>query len=172
MDQFPVPGPVWQFTVPGVGPIDHFSWNTLASPQFIDQPISVTVEAKDLFDNTATNFNEPVTLSARVEFPEVTIGSGTQAWDYPLGGFFPDSRIQVIYSASEIGPARRITALSLYVENARPQPVNRFTIRMKHTSLLSYPSSPAWERTGWITVYQKTLTLSYRAGSGSISSPP
>jgi hypothetical protein len=155
-------GPIWQFSVPGVGPVDHFGWNAVASPQSLDQPFPVTVTAQDIFDNAVTNFNGVVSLSGRIEFPDTTLGAGTESWDFPLGGFFPESRIQVIYPASEVGSARRITSIAVDVSSPRTVPATRFTIRMKHSSLRSYSAVPAWERTGWTTVYQKNQSVNER----------
>jgi hypothetical protein len=62
-------GPVWQFSVPGVGPVDHFAWEPTPSPAFLNVPFPVTLVAQDVFDNTATNFAGTVALSAVVEFP-------------------------------------------------------------------------------------------------------
>jgi uncharacterized repeat protein (TIGR01451 family) len=52
-------GPVWQFTTRGV---DHFSWNTIPSPQNVNQPFSVTVTARDADDFTVSNFTGTVSL--------------------------------------------------------------------------------------------------------------
>ena len=53
-------GPVWQFTTAGV---DHFVWNPVYSPQVMNQPISVTVTARDAFNTTVSNFTGRVGLS-------------------------------------------------------------------------------------------------------------
>jgi hypothetical protein len=68
-------------------------------------------------------------------------------------------RLQTIYLTREVGPAARITALALKVVTDPNQVLNLFTIRMKHTSLSAYGSSPAWESTGWTTVYQTNLNI-------------
>jgi uncharacterized repeat protein (TIGR01451 family) len=52
-------GPVWQFTTRGV---DHFSWNTIPSPQYVNQPFSVTVTARDAYDSVVSNFTGIVSL--------------------------------------------------------------------------------------------------------------
>jgi len=54
-------GPVWQFTTAGV---DHFTWNTIPSPQYVNQPFSVTVTARDAFNNIVSNYTGPGGLSA------------------------------------------------------------------------------------------------------------
>ncbi len=52
-------GPVWQFTTRGV---DHFSWNTIPSPQYVNQPFAVTVTARDTYDSIVSNFTGIVSL--------------------------------------------------------------------------------------------------------------
>ena len=52
-------GPVWQFTTRGV---DHFSWDTIPSPQYVNQPFSVTVTARDAYDSVVSNFTGIVSL--------------------------------------------------------------------------------------------------------------
>ena len=156
------PGPVWQFRVPGIGPLDHFGWGAVNSPQLLDSAFPVAVTALDAFENIVTNFSGAARLGAQVDFPLATLGTNTIPFEFPFGGFAEDARIQAIYLASELGPARRITALALDVASVRNLPVKRFTIRMKQTTLRSYPANPAWERTGWTSVFQEEVSLPRR----------
>ena len=55
-----VPGPVWQFTTRGP---DHFVWNPIGS-QYVNQPFTATVTAKDIFETTVSNFTGTVGFSA------------------------------------------------------------------------------------------------------------
>lgn len=55
-----VPGPVWQFTTRGA---DHFVWSSISSPQSFSEPFSATVTAKDIFEDTVSNFTGQVALS-------------------------------------------------------------------------------------------------------------
>ena len=52
-------GPVWQFTIRGV---DHFSWNTIPSPQYVNAPFPVVVTAQDAFGSVVSNFTGTVNL--------------------------------------------------------------------------------------------------------------
>ena len=52
-----------------VGPLDHFSWNTVPSPQTRNTPFAVTTMAKDAGNNTLTSFNGTATLSGAVNTP-------------------------------------------------------------------------------------------------------
>jgi hypothetical protein len=47
-----------------VGWVDHFVWSLVPSPQLPNVPFAVTVEARDYFDQTITNFDAWVTLSS------------------------------------------------------------------------------------------------------------
>ena len=40
---------------------------------------------------------------------EITIGTGTSTWNYPLSTYYHDARTQTIYLASEIGQVCNIT---------------------------------------------------------------
>ena len=91
----------------------------------------------------------------------VTIGSGTESFSVPMLTFWMQGRTQVIYLASEIGTAGNITSLALDVTTAPGQTLNNWTIRIKHTALAAYVT-PAWEDSGWTTVYQANTT----AGTG------
>lgn len=44
--------------------LDHFSWNPIPSPRFINSPFAVTVVAQDITNATFTNFTSTVLLSA------------------------------------------------------------------------------------------------------------
>src|SRR5262249_35057470 len=120
------------------GALDHFSWSLIASPQYVDTPFAATITAKDPFENTVSNFTGTVHLSSVARGSEITIGNGEGKSVYPMATFFQDARSQVIYLASEIGPARRLSSLALNVATAPGQTLNNWTIRMKHTSLNSY----------------------------------
>jgi hypothetical protein len=47
-----------------VVPLDHFTWNTIPSPQFAKAPFTVTIVAQDANYNTFTTFNGTVLLSS------------------------------------------------------------------------------------------------------------
>lgn len=106
-----------------------------------------------------------VFLTIPAHCDEITIGTGTGAWNYPLSTYYHDARTQTIYLASEIGMPCRINALALYVTTPPGQTMNYFTIRMKHTALNFYTGGQ-WESTGWTTVYQTNQSIS---GTGWIT---
>ena len=148
-------------TVATSGPLAAFVWSTIATPQQAGVPFAATLTAKDAQGRTVTSFNGSANLTAAVTGAgaPVTIGTGTSTWNWPLSTFYHDARTQVIYLASEVGAASRITGLALDVTTIPAQLLNVWTIRMKHTALAAYASN-AWESTGWTTVYQANTTIS------------
>ena len=142
------------------GPLDHFAIDPITSPQSPYGPFPVTISAVDANGFYVTDFTDPVQLDARTgQGGIVEIGSGTGSWDRPLYTFFEDSRSQVIYVAEELGGSNVLTGLSLDVVSLPGQTLENWSIRMKHTPLEGY-LSPAFEDTGWTTVYQNDETLS------------
>lgn len=134
--------------------IAGFLWDPVPSPQRLNQPFLATITAKDGLNNIATHFTGRVALQGVAFTTNITIGTGTMAWQNPMGTLYHDARTQVIYLPGEVGSAGQITALSLDVATIPGQTLGNWTIRMKHTPLTSY-SKPAWESTDWLTVYQK-----------------
>jgi hypothetical protein len=89
-------------------------------------------------------------------YAEVTAGgTATTSTTLPLAASKHDERTQVIYLASELGPAATIYSVALNVSTIPGQVLNNFTIRMKPTDLDSFSVS-SWEgpASGWTTVYQ------------------
>lgn len=126
---------------------------------------SHTVEFKDV-PGWLVPVNLPVSVSenqlteANAAYTEaITIGTGTNTSLLPLATSYHDARSQTIYLASEIGDALTITALALDVTTVPGQTMTNFTIRMKHTDLSVYGSSPIWESSDWTTVYQTNETI-------------
>lgn len=62
-------GPVWQFTTHGV---DHFVWDPIPSPQFVNTAFSVAITAMDGFGNIVSNFSGTVNLSGQ-SYPAASI---------------------------------------------------------------------------------------------------
>jgi hypothetical protein len=84
---------------------------------------------------------------------DITIGTGTSSWYYPMYTWYHDSRVQVIYLSSEIGASGAIAALALNVEGVPGQTMNNWTIRMKHTTMSAYDNA-SLDATGWTVVYE------------------
>jgi hypothetical protein len=128
---------------PDCSDTNTFTWNTCATCNDVDSDTWYELCGRYTGTPSAT-----------------TIGTGTGEWSYPLSTSYHDNRTQVIYLASELGPARRITAVALDGTSVPGQPMNNFTIRMKHTALISYATN-SWEGpgSGWTTVYQANETI-------------
>jgi hypothetical protein len=148
-------------------------WRRAGMPTWLDSGYteddvaagSHTVEFKDV-PGWLRPANLPVSVSENqltdanaVYTAVVTIGTGTGTSGFPLATGKHDARSQTIYRASEIGSALTITALALDVNTVPGQTMSNFTIRMKHTDLSAYGSSPIWESSDWITVYQTNETI-------------
>ncbi|HUU69891.1 MAG TPA: dockerin type I repeat-containing protein [Planctomycetota bacterium] len=152
------------------GPLHHFTWDAVPSPQVADEPFHASLTAQDANGFTVTGFNETVAISGAKgsESTEVVIGTGTSTYYYPLPLSYNRSRTQVIYLASEIGGPRLLSGLSLMLDSVPTQTINQWTIRMKHTALASYSSPASWEGSGWTVVYQANETIT---SSGWVSFP-
>ncbi len=143
----------------GTGPLDHFAWSTLASPQTMDTPFAATITAQDAGNNTATSFAGPANLSAVFTAQQAATGTGTSSSTMPFYGSYAKVRTQVIYLASEMSGAARLTALSLYIGTASTGTFSNWTIRLKHTNQSSYASG-SWDGAGWTVVHQSSATPS------------
>ncbi len=145
------------------GPLDHFAWSAVSSPQIVNRPFATTVTAQDANNYTVASYTGTAALSGlgTGTTSTGTIGTGTSTWSFPLYTYYHDSRTQVIYLASELSGAHTITALALNVSTLPGQTLNYWTIRMKHTSLASYTTaSMDGASSGWTTVYQANQTIS------------
>jgi hypothetical protein len=135
--------------------LDHFAWDPVSTTQYVGQAFPVRIQALDATDSLLASFTNRVGLSGWMgsAATNVLIGSGIDAWDYPMNTWWHDCRTQVIYLTNEVGTACSINSLALNVMAVPGQVMNNWTIRMKHTSLAGYGASPVWE-TGWTTVVQ------------------
>jgi hypothetical protein len=140
-----------------VRPVDTFDWGVIGSPQVKDQPFNVTLTARDSAGLTVSAFGGPVNLTGLITATNA-IGAAAGNWTFPLYTWYHDARTQVIYLAGELGAAGTLASLALDVTTLPGQPLNNWTIRMKHTALSTYASA-AWESTGWTTVYQNNETI-------------
>jgi len=142
--------------------LQHFEWAPISSPQIKDVPFSVEISARDSNGFLVESFTDTVSLEGYVDgigLSQLDLGSGTNAWQYPLFALYEDARLQIIYTAGELGSACSITSLSLNVESVPGQSLENWTIRLRHTSLNEYSSSPEWE-SAWTVVHQANATIS------------
>lgn len=138
--------------LPGV--VEYFDWNHVPSPQRVGQPVPVTVAARDSFGNVVSNFAGATLLRGRAGPADVTVGGHNPQSLNLFGASFHDGRTGALYLTNELGGPRRITGLALDVIQPPGQPLTRWTIRMKHTSLNNFIAVTGWETNGWTTVYQ------------------
>jgi hypothetical protein len=134
--------------------LDHFAWDAFSPAQYVGLSVPVRIQAMDATDCLLATFTNRVGLSGfGTAGTNILFGSGTNTWELPMFTEWHDSRTQVIYLANELGTACSINALALNVMTVPGRAMNKWTIRMKHTSLANYGASPVWE-TGWTTVIQ------------------
>lgn len=139
------------------GELARFAWDTIPPQQTYGVPFPVTITARDALGNIAAGFNQSVSLAGWADARQSTVGPGDTPREYPMGTYFHDQRVQVVYTPAEVGEASRITALALLVQTPPGQTLERWTIRMKH-STFSHFDQPIWEQ-GWTTVYQNNETV-------------
>jgi len=140
--------------------VDHFTWNTIQSSQIVDVPFPVTLTAEYLCGATVTSFTGNATLSGHVPTNpplQVSIGTGTNSWGFPLNSRYHDARTTVIYGGGPIGRACTLNSLALDVVTPPGQTLENWTIRIKQTGSGWYTppgAIPQWESSGWTVVYQ------------------
>mgnify|MGYP002858231704 CR=1 FL=1 len=143
------------------GAFHHFGVSSIPSPQVVGQSFPITVVAQDAINNPITNYaGSPAKLdfTSFSGFGSVQVGTATGSATLALATVSSTARSQHLYLASELGTAFRMRGLVLTVATAPPGVVNNFTIRMKHTTRATFPSSsPPFEDTGWTTVYSGNL---------------
>jgi hypothetical protein len=116
---------------------------------------SFTVSANATY---VANFTE-VTTPDPGTATEVTIGSGTSTNAYiPTYAYYNYSLTEQIYTASEIGQAGTITAVSFKVGNSKSTTRN-VDLYLKHTTKTAFTSKTGWE----------TLSTSDRVYSGNVT---
>ncbi len=89
----------------GIGVVEHFVFDPVASPQRTNEPFTVTVTAKDVFETTISNFTGTVTLSGLFGTPPVQdrivgdlAATNTGTGDYTLGfAFTPTNDLRVTH---------------------------------------------------------------------------
>ncbi|MEI6166079.1 MAG: fibronectin type III domain-containing protein [bacterium] len=140
-------------------PLDHFTWGPVPSPQTAGTPVDVSLLAQDASNLTVSSFSGSVQLSGLMSKTS-SLGSGSGSSIYPLATSSDDARTQVIYLPGEVGPAGWIQAVALNVKTAPGQTLKNWTLRLKHTPLVSYTLKSVWESSGWSVVYQTNLTVS------------
>jgi len=134
-----------------------FTWDAISSPQEVGAPFPVTLTARNASGEVLTNFTGAVNLSGYapgLASNNVSVGTGTDSWGYPLYTRYHDARTQVICLTNELGRTCTLDSLALDIITLPGQTLENWTIRMKHIGLAEYPASPEWEGSDWTVVYQ------------------
>ncbi len=138
--------------------LDHLAVSTTATQALVNLPFPVTVSARDANNAPVTNFSGSLHLHAVESLRMTNAGTNAIPWEFPLGAGFHDSRLQVIYTAAELGGAGLVTALALNVTNAPGQVLSNFTIRTRAVPYTQFPSAQ-WLQGGWITNHQRDESI-------------
>ena len=86
-----------------ISALDHFSWSSIPSLQFVNEPFLVSIQARDSSNNLVTNYSGPAALSATAPGDGIsgsilaaTNHSDVSSGNYTLGySFTPDRNITV-----------------------------------------------------------------------------
>lgn len=132
----------------------QFTWDPISNVQILGEPFPVTLRALDSSGAPATEFGGPAMVRAEMIRPDFELGSGTWYFEEPLQRPYRNVRTQFIYYPEELGGARIITGLGLWITNPPTYPLERWTIRLKPTSLRRFQDSSKWETNGWRVAYQ------------------
>ena len=155
------------FLLPPTNPIpnltDYVELAPFRIPPATNIPFAVTLTARDPLGAIATNFSGPVSLEtiADIVNPGLTVGQPVSDYAFLLRTASRTVRTQVIYPATMMDGPRSLDQLSLYVATPPTQTLHRFTIRLRHTDLESYPAYPTsvvWE-TDWDILCQTNLDI-------------
>jgi len=138
------------------GPLDHFQWSTISSPQYENLPFEVTLTALDAHGFTVTSFNDTVNLSGWVgEAVSHTIfanptPTSSFSGDYTLGyAFTPNTDIVVTHLCHYFGKKASL-----------------WTDAGTLLASVSYTDTPgAWVETALVTPVQLHAGTKYRIGA-------
>ena len=144
------------------GTLSRFVWDAVASPQTVDTPFNVTVRAVDAAGATVPAYNGIANLFVTAGVVNPTIGGISSPLPYLILTQYHDSRSESLYRSYEMGPAARLGAISFNVTSlgSLPEVLTNLTIRLKHTSAVSFLGVTSWDNAGWTTVYRASPTIS------------
>lgn len=141
-----------------MGTFSGYAWEPIAPEQRPASNIPVTVRAVDAGGNTITSVNEPITIKAVAAQPTVTIGTSDTTAEI-LSRSNPRARAEVLYLASQLGGARKLSGISLNVASGAGQVIKNWTVRMKSTSRTQLDATEGWDGDGWTIVHQSNWAL-------------
>ncbi len=158
-------GPTMSLTISSDVTVYDYTVSTVGANQTAGVPFPVTITALGFDGQLLSNYQQAADdpalpdLSLR-ERTERTVGvyGGLPHYYYPLDTLYEDARTQVIYTSEQIGAAGPMTGLALHVTLVPSQPLENWTIRIKHTDKTGYGDSAAWENSGWTTVLSTNST--------------
>jgi len=138
-----------------VVPVTHatFLWSGLPASSPLDTLFNATATAKDDAGATVAGYTDPTAVEVFMAVFDKTVGS-TSSSTYTTklhNTAAHDSRMQMIYTATELGAAKWLGGLSFSLFAAGGQTMTNYTLRLKHTDKTSFDGA-TWEEGGFTTV--------------------
>jgi hypothetical protein len=151
-----------------LGTLHHFSWEAIEGPKTQDTPFAVTLTARDAGGNTVTGFTGSADLHAMSRPPErwvmsdqsqplgfSTLPGSPQPYRWSMADLVFGKRVSQLLRPGQIGGPGVIESLFLDSQRSGSPHFDRFTVRMKHTTLASLETE-AWDDSGWTVVHGGT----------------
>ncbi len=135
-------------------PLASFVWSGLPASATIDTFVTPTVTAKDQQGATLTSYTDPTTLEMWLGFTPFAVGTSNAAntTNRIYNTAFHDSRATLLYTASELGPAKWLGGFVLALGTAGGQAMSNLTVRVKPTTLTTLDGA-TWDDAGWQTLF-------------------
>jgi hypothetical protein len=122
-------------------------------------PDSFTFKVND--GGTPPSGGDSNTATIQLEVADRQIGAADLPSSYPFHTSSHDCRMQLIYTAAEIGEPFAVGGLWMKFIDLPCSQLQDFTLRMQPTAMDEYPAEKEFVNSGWTTVYRndETVTL-------------
>jgi|GEM_PF-7020495 len=141
-------------------PVHHLEWDSIASPQSVNEPFVATLRAKDDTGAVVAGFDGTAEIKAFDESSsgEVTTGAGSGQTFQLLDTSYRAHRTECLYTPAELGGAGRLSAMGMDVSSLGNPSVINLVIRLKHSIRSSFSTGSQWETADWQTVFAGPIT--------------
>lgn len=141
------------------GPARGFDWSFASSP-VDNQPVAITLTARDTGGNVAETFSGTAALSlGPPDFASIGSGPTYTLWS-PLGTAYPAVRTQMLIKREELGTLPALGAMTVQVTSRPAVPMSSYKIRLKPTTRATFSPGDQFDAIGWTTVYSAPLSIS------------
>jgi len=118
---------------------------------------SLTFKAND--GGTPPTGGDSNTATILIDVADRQIGEPNTVSSYPFHTTVHDCRMQLIYTADEVGGPALFSGLWLDIAQVPCSLLQNLTIRMQTTPMNEYPAEKDFVNTGWTTVYENDETI-------------